>query len=90
MVTMYGATGNPTAMGMQPFVGGAACPRQYPLGTRIEILGVPFICDDRTNIKYDGRFDLFSKGTKQQMIDWGKKKEIITIYKPKYEQQKQS
>jgi 3D (Asp-Asp-Asp) domain-containing protein len=35
-----------------------ACPKRYPLGTKFEILGEVWTCEDRLNIKYDNRFDL--------------------------------
>lgn len=35
-----------------------ACPRKYKLGSRFEIYGKVWVCEDRTNKKFDGRFDL--------------------------------
>ena len=80
-VTMYGATGNRMANGDYPYVGAAACPRSIPLGTRIKILDIPFLCADRTNLKYNGRYDLFSQGTKAQMLKFGKQKLEVEIIK---------
>jgi len=35
-----------------------ACPRNIPLGSIVEIDGLEYICEDRTNLKYNGRFDI--------------------------------
>ncbi|MBV9824816.1 MAG: hypothetical protein JO001_03910 [Alphaproteobacteria bacterium] len=35
-----------------------ACPRSMPLGTVVEIHGRPYLCEDRTARKFDGRFDI--------------------------------
>ena len=35
-----------------------ACPRQYGLGTEVDIRGSRYVCLDRTNEKYDGRWDI--------------------------------
>lgn len=35
-----------------------ACPRQYPLGTRVRIAGKEYECLDRTASKYNDRFDI--------------------------------
>src|SRR5215471_21028408 len=35
-----------------------ACPRQIGLGTRIEIRGSSYVCEDRLAKKYDSRFDI--------------------------------
>ena len=75
LVTMYGATGNPMANGQMPYVGAAACPRNIPLETKVMIYDVTFTCADRTAKKYDGRFDLYSEGTRKQMLRFGKKKQ---------------
>jgi hypothetical protein len=36
-----------------------ACPRRYDLGQRISIFGAALICEDRTALKHDGRWDIF-------------------------------
>lgn len=79
IITMYGATGGPMSNGQMPFVGAAACPRIVPRGTIVDISGEKFVCADHTAKKYDGRFDLFSAGTKQDMLDFGKKRLPVTI-----------
>ena len=39
--------------------GHIACPRKYPFGTQVEILGEVYTCSDHTAEKYDGRFDIY-------------------------------
>lgn len=78
-VTMYAATGQPMANGVQPFVGAVACPRDVPLGTTAKIMDISFVCGDRTHKKYNGRFDLFSTGTKTQMLKFGKQTLPVTL-----------
>ncbi len=55
-----------------------ACPRKYPFGTRVIIEGKLYFCEDRTNIKYDGIFDILVKD-KKEMLKWGKKILPVTI-----------
>lgn len=78
-VTMYGVTGDLTASGEVPFVGGLACPREYKLKTKFKIIDIIFVCNDRTNKRLNGRFDLFSVGTRKQMMKWGKKNLEVEI-----------
>ena len=42
-----------------------ACPRRYPFGTKILIAGKIYVCEDRTNVKYDGIFDIFLRARKR-------------------------
>lgn len=35
-----------------------ACPRKYPLGTKVQIDGKVYVCLDRLAAKYDNRFDI--------------------------------
>lgn len=78
-VTMYGKTGNLTASGKYPFVGGCACPRNIHFGVLVEINGNTYICNDRTALRYNDRFDIFSTGTREEMMKFGKKKLLIQI-----------
>lgn len=56
-----------------------ACPRKYPFGTRFLINETIYYCEDRLNIKYDDRIDLFVKDEKE-MKKWGKRTiEVIKI-----------
>ena len=48
-----------TASGDKPFIGGVACPRSIPLGKKVMINGTIFQCSDRTNLRYNGRYDIF-------------------------------
>lgn len=48
-----------TASGKRAYVGGVACPRKYKLGTRVRINSIEYTCEDRTALRYDGRFDIF-------------------------------
>ena len=48
-----------TASGVKAHIGGAACPRKIKLGTKVEINGKTYICNDRTAKRYDGRYDIF-------------------------------
>lgn len=71
------------ASGKKAYVGAAACPRKYPLGTKLELEGMgTFTCEDRTAKKYDGRFDLFfgyDQSDYQRAINFGIQKKKITI-----------
>ena len=40
-------------------IGAIACPRKFLLGTKFLIGNQEYVCRDRLNIKYDGRFDIF-------------------------------
>lgn len=79
-VTMYGATGNPAANGQMPYIGSIACPRNIPFGTSVQIKDKVYTCTDRTAKRYDGRFDIYSEGTRQDMLNWGKRKLPVTIF----------
>ena len=35
-----------------------ACPRHINLGTTVEIRGTTYVCEDRTALKFNGRFDI--------------------------------
>jgi len=55
-----------------------ACPREYLFGTNVLIEDKVYICEDRTNIKYDGIFDILFRG-EEEMRNWGKRKLPVTI-----------
>lgn len=57
-----------------------ACPRKYPFGTKVLIDGKVYICEDRTNIKYDGIFDILFR-SEEEMNKWGKRVLPVTILK---------
>ena len=48
-----------TASGKRAYVGGVACPRKLKLGTKVEIFGKIYTCEDRTAVRFDGRYDIF-------------------------------
>ena len=41
------------------YVGAVACPREIELGTKVIILGREFTCEDRTALRFNGRYDIF-------------------------------
>lgn len=47
------------ASGKRAYVGAVACPRDLELGTKVEIDGIEYTCEDRTSLTYDGRYDIF-------------------------------
>lgn len=57
-----------------------AAPRNIPLGTHIRVEGFTndFVVEDRTNIRFNGRFDIYMS-SKKDCIKWGKQKRKITI-----------
>ena len=56
-----------------------ACPRDIPLGTKVEIKGKRYVCLDRTAKKYDGRFDISFDKDVQAALNWGKRRVKVTI-----------
>lgn len=49
------------ASGVKAYVGAAACPRSYSLGTMVEVEGLGrYKCEDRTATWVDGRIDIFT------------------------------
>ena len=89
-ITMYSAveTCDPqnciNARGTHPRVNySVACPREIPLGTKISINGNRYTCDDRTALKYNGRYDIFvgyTQDSYEQAIEFGKQYlEVIII-----------
>jgi 3D (Asp-Asp-Asp) domain-containing protein len=85
-ITGYNALPNQTqgdpnimASGKNVYVGAIACPRKYPFGTKVEIDNVIYTCEDRLNIKYDNRFDIFFEHY-EDAINWGKQTKQVIIY----------
>lgn len=57
-----------------------ACPRKYPFGTKVNILGRDYVCHDRTALRFDSRFDIsFDKRIKEAR-EFGKQKVEVKIY----------
>lgn len=78
VITAYNATPGQTdstpnimASGKTIYLGAVACPRKYPFGTRIEILGKIYTCEDRLAKKFDDRFDILM-ATNEEAINFGK------------------
>lgn len=73
-----------TAAGIPPTEQTIACPRKYPLYTSVRINGKDYICHDRTALRYDGRWDIwtgYGEGSYQEAIKFGKKSLAIQIIK---------
>jgi len=82
IVTAYDAQDFPgeVAAGHKGIVGTSiACPRSIRLGSMVAIDNKKFSCDDRTAVKYDGRFDLFV-ATRAEALRFGKKEMTVTIF----------
>jgi 3D (Asp-Asp-Asp) domain-containing protein len=67
-----------TASGKRVRKGIAACPRDIPFGTEIEIDGEVYICEDRMSQKYDGRFDVWMK-TEEEAWEFGRQLKEVKI-----------
>lgn len=81
-VTMYGGypyVGHVMADGKIAHVGAIACPRIIPLGTKVKILNIVFTCEDHTAQKYDGRYDIYSEGSHQDMLNFGKRNLLVGV-----------
>ena len=80
-VTAYSAEESPgiNARGYYPRVHySVACPRKIPFGTAVYIDGKNYVCDDRTAVRFNGRFDLFV-GSKREAIEWGKREKEVRL-----------
>jgi|SRR5580692_9184928 3D (Asp-Asp-Asp) domain-containing protein len=84
IVTAYTSSRNDiTASGAHASDGVLACPRRYPFGTGFKIEGKIYVCQDRSNSKYDNRFDIW-KPTKIAARAFGKRKlAVFLITKPR-------
>lgn len=73
-----------TASGTRPQAGvSVACPRDISLGTKIEIAGQEYTCEDRTHSRFDGRYDLYMGDTEQAWLmakEYGLQEHLIKIY----------
>lgn len=79
VVTAYIATGHLCSDGTVPTVATTiALPRRFALGSTVIIAEHRYIGTDRTNRRYDGRFDIFVS-TKKSAILWGKRTLQVTI-----------
>ena len=65
---------NPLVMasGKMVYIGAVACPRDIPLGTKIEVKGLgTYTCEDRMNSRYTNNFDIFML-TKKEALTFGR------------------
>lgn len=79
VATAYTHTGQPTASGVQPYVGGVAVdPRVIPLGTRLYVEGYgPAQAVDTGGLIKGNRIDLFLE-TAEECYSWGKR--TVNVY----------
>jgi hypothetical protein len=70
------------ASGKKAYVGAVACPRNIAIGTRVIIDNTPYICEDRTALRLDGRYDIFmgyGRASYNKAINYGKQIKKITL-----------
>lgn len=71
------------ASGKKAYIGAIACPRNINLGTRVVIDNISYICEDRTNVKYNGRYDIFygyGESAYNQAIKYGIKIKQVKVF----------
>jgi 3D (Asp-Asp-Asp) domain-containing protein len=69
-----------TASGERVRDGIIACPRKYEFGTRFKIDDKTYICEDRMNIRFDDRFDIWFP-SRELAVNYGIQKKEITLLK---------
>jgi 3D (Asp-Asp-Asp) domain-containing protein len=80
IITAY-CVGTICANGRAPVAGlTVAAPRSIPLGTRVQIEGHWYRVDDRTNKRFDGRWDIYMT-SKAKCLQYGKQYHNVTIAK---------
>lgn len=86
VVTAYSSTPDQTddtpeimASGKKVYPGAIACPRKYAFGTRVEINGKQYVCEDRMHIRFDDRFDIWYP-TRQEAKNHGIKELVVLVY----------
>jgi len=70
------------ASGNEAYIGAVACPREIKLHTRVLIDNTPYICEDRTSIRFNGRYDIFLGYGQQsyaKAIKFGKQKRQVQV-----------
>ena len=70
-----------TASGKHVRDGFIACPRKFPFGTKVTIDGRVYECQDRLNLKYDSRFDIWKPNTRAARI-FGKRTLPVAVMEP--------
>ena len=82
-VTMYNS-GTTTASGKKVYVGATACPRSIKLGTKVEIDGKAYTCEDRTakwvEKKFGPTFDIYSTSSTPELFQFGRKKMTVKLF----------
>ena len=69
-----------TASGSRTRLGVIACPKYYGFGQILRIDGEYYVCEDRMNVRYPHRFDIWFPD-KISAINWGIKSKVIEIIK---------
>ena len=70
------------ASGKRAYVGAVACPRTWELGTKIEIDGIEYTCEDKYNKNLDDRIDIFQgygAESYEKAVVYGKQIKTIVI-----------
>ena len=78
IVTAYCLTGT-MASGLEVYDGAIACPRYIPLKSRVEINGITYICEDRMNLRFPDRYDIWMSDC-DDCMEFGKRTLNIKIY----------
>ena len=70
-----------TASGSQTRPGVIACPSRLEFGTKVEIFGKLYVCEDRMNQRYAGKdvFDIWMP-SKELAIEWGRQHLEVKIH----------
>lgn len=79
IVTAYCLTGI-MANGERVHSGSVACPREWKLGTKVEINKTIYTCHDRLAKKYNNRIDIWMPKC-SDAIKFGKQKLTVNIWK---------
>lgn len=71
-----------TASGTVPGPGTIACPSKWPFGTRVEIEGRLYTCEDRMNKRYreSEHYDVWLP-SKDEALEWGRREITILVHK---------
>ena len=69
-----------TASQKQVKKGIIACPREIPFGSKVEIEGKAYICEDRMSKKFNDRFDIWFEST-EEALEWGRQTKMVVVYK---------
>ena len=70
------------ASGKKAYIGAIACPRDLDFGTKVVIKGKEYTCEDRTALRYNGRYDIFMGYgfyAYQEAMQFGKQKLEVII-----------